>query len=116
MTSDPAEWSIYFYVTARGDSPPLEYIESLEKKDRAKVARYINLLKELGVRIGMPQARHLEGSLWELRPFPHRIIYFAHTGRRFVILHAFQKQTRQTPRREIDIAERRMREVLEGRE
>lgn len=109
-----SEWSVYFYKNARGDCPPLEYIKSLDKKDRAKIARYINLLKDLDVRISMPHARYLGGHLWELRPFPHRIIYFAHTGRRFVILHAFQKQTQKTPRREIDTAERRMNEVLEG--
>lgn len=111
---DSSEWSVYFYKNARGDCPPLEYLKSLDKKDQAKIARYINLLKDLGVRINMPQARQLEGRLWELRPFPHRIIYFAHTGRRFVILHAFQKQTQKTPQREISIAERRMKEVLEG--
>ena len=111
---DHAEWSVYFYRNLRGDSPPLEYINSLEERDRAKVARTIELLEQLGLGIGKPQARHLEGKLWELRPSPHRLIYFAHSGQRFVILHAFQKQTRKTPPREIDIARRRMREVLEG--
>ena len=114
--SDRAEWSIYYYVNARRESPPLEYIRGLKKEDRAKVARTIELLKELGVKIGKPQARHLEGKLWELRPSPHRLIYFAHTGRSFVILHAFQKQTRKTPRREIEVARRRMMRVLEGGE
>ena len=89
--SEPSEWSVYFHVNTRGDSPPLEYINNLETKDRAKVAKSIELLKALGVGIGMPQAGHLEGKLWELRPSPHRLIYFAHMERRFVILHAFQK-------------------------
>ena len=109
-----SEWSVYFYKTARGDCPPLEYIKSLDKKDQAKIARYINLLKDLDVKIRMPQARHLKGHLWELRPFPHRIIYFAHTGSRFVILHAFQKQTQKMPKQEIDTAKRRMKEIVEG--
>jgi phage-related protein len=108
------DWSVCFYVNARGDSPPLDYINSLEERDRAKVARTIELLAELGLGIGRPQARHLEGKLWELRPSPHRVIYFAHSGRRFVILHAFKKQTTKTPAREIEIATRRMREVVEG--
>jgi phage-related protein len=112
--SDPAEWSVYFYRNARGDSPPLDYIKSLEQGDRARVARTIGLLKQLGLEIGGPQARQLEGKLWELRPSPHRLIYFAHSGRRFVILHAFQKQTRKTPRRDIEVARRRMKEVVEG--
>jgi phage-related protein len=111
--SESGEWSVLYYVNARGDSPPLEYIKGLKKEDRAKVARTIELLKQLGVKIGRPQARHLEGKLWELRPSPHRLIYFAYTRRRFVILHAFQKQTRKTPRAEIEIARRRMRRVLE---
>ncbi|WP_416768925.1 type II toxin-antitoxin system RelE/ParE family toxin [Sulfurimonas sp. ST-25] len=38
-------------------------------------------------------------------------MYFAHTGRRFVLLHGFVKKTQKTPRKEIDIAKQRMKEM-----
>jgi len=41
------------------------------------------------------------------------LLYFACIGRRFVILHGFRKQTRKTPAREIETAERRMADFLE---
>ena len=68
----------------------------------------------MGVAIREPYAKHLDGRLWDLRPSPHRLIYFAIKGRRFVIFHGFQKRTRRTPRREIEVARRRMQRVLEG--
>ena len=61
-------------------------------------------------------ARPVRGKLWELRIQSgrniYRIFYFAHTGRRFVLLHTFQKKTRKTPRKELAIAERRLNDVL----
>ena len=42
----------------------------------------------------------------------HRILYFAFTGRKFVLLHGFTKKTEKTPVREIEIAVRRMEEYL----
>jgi len=43
----------------------------------------------------------------------HRTLYFAATGRRFVLLHAFTKKTQKTPPGEIDIAERRLADFEE---
>jgi phage-related protein len=54
----------------------------------------------------------VRGKLWELRVRAgrarYRILYFAFVGQRFVLLHGFVKKTANTPRREIEIAERRM--------
>jgi phage-related protein len=76
--------------------------------------------RPVGVELGMPYARPLTGKLWELRVssgrLDYRLLYFAHTGHRFVLLHAFSKKTRRTPRCEIEIALRRMAELLEQKE
>jgi phage-related protein len=42
----------------------------------------------------------------------NRIFYFAHTGKKLILLHGFTKKTDKTPGREIVIAERRMKEYL----
>jgi phage-related protein len=62
----------------------------------------------------MPHAKHLNGKLWELRPGANRFFYFAYVGRRFVILHAYRKQSQKAPLRELAVAERRLAEVLTG--
>jgi phage-related protein len=64
--------------------------------------------------VGMPHVRSLGGKLWEMRLRDAdgiaRAIYFAATGRRIVVLHAFEKKTQKTPKRSLDLAEKRMRE------
>jgi phage-related protein len=40
-----------------------------------------------------------------------RAAYVTATGRRVVVVHVFPKKTQKTPRREIDIALRRAKEV-----
>ena len=112
MTHGTSEWTAEFYPRARGDSPPRDYIRRLGKPDRAKIAQYIKLLEQTGVRLGMPYVEHLEGPIWQLRPKPYRLLYFAHTGRRFIILVAFRKKTGKTPQQKIDLAFRRMNDMI----
>jgi len=73
----------------------------------------LDLLEEFGVRLKMPHAKQIIEKLWELRPFPVRLLSFAHDDKQFVILHAFRKKTRETPEKDKNTALRRMQEVLE---
>jgi len=116
MTREPLSWTIEFFTTVRGTSPVLEYLDGLQAGERAKVHYHLRLLREFGINLREPYASPLEGHrpLWELKPGPIRLLYFAHKGRRFIILHAFRKKGQKTPRRHIKTAERRMAEFLEG--
>ncbi len=109
------EWKIEFYTVARGTSPPLEFINSLPKNEQAKVYFSLKLLREFGTKLGLPHAKPVSGHspLWELRPGSNRLIYFAHTGRRLIILHAFSKKRPRLAAREIDTSERRLAEFTE---
>ena len=89
----------------------LDFINSLPTRERGEVRNSLRLLREFGTRLGFPDARHLQGKLWELRPGHHRLLYFAQVGHRFVILHAFRKQSGSTPRQDLDLALRRMSEL-----
>lgn len=116
MTTPPAEWIVEFYTDIQGKSAVVEFINELGAHERAKVRNVLRLLREFGVLLQLPHARPLSGhrKLWELRAGAIRLIYFAHTGRRFIILHAFRKKSRKIPKREIVTAERRMDTFLEG--
>lgn len=118
MTEQARDWTVEFYADARGPSPVEDFVDSLPESEQAKVYNSLRLLREFGVQIGMPHARPLRGHspLWELRPFPNRLIYFAYRGRRLIVLHGFRKQSNKTPRQEIEIAERRMEEFLRRQE
>lgn len=43
-----------------------------------------------------------------------RVFYVCRTADEIVLLHGYKKQSQKTPTREIEVAQRRMREVLEG--
>lgn len=117
MTPSSPGWVVEFYTDARGRSPVAEYLATLPEAERARVRNAIRLLRELGTELSGPLVKPMQGhrGLWELRPGPHRVFYFLHTGRRFILLHAFRKQGQKTPAREIATATRRRAEI-EGRE
>ncbi len=113
-------WSIDYYQSETGRCQIEEFIDSLDTKSKARVARTLDLLEEFGTELGMPYARHLEKQLWELRvrygKNRYRIIYFLATGQVFVLLHGFNKKTGPVPRSDIEIAERRRYDYLSRKE
>ena len=114
MIQEP-RWRIVFYVDRRGKSAVLDFLNGLNGRERAEAENTFRLLREFGTLLGMPHARPVSAhpKLWELRPGPNRIFYFANAGRGFVLLHAYRKQGQKAPAREIAIAERRMAEIVE---
>jgi phage-related protein len=113
-------WHIEYYESAAGRSPVEEFVDSLDAKSRARVARTLDLLEEFGVSLGMPYARHLEKQLWELRVRHgrnrYRIIYFLYTAQTIVLLHGLTKKTGPVPRTDLRIAESRRGEYLSRRQ
>lgn len=104
-------WSIEFY----SEGVRLA-IEAMPAGIRASYARLTGLLTEFGLDLRMPHTRAMGGGLFELRPRgPEgigRVIYCTRVGRKIVILHVFIKKTEETPKRELDIARRRLREIV----
>lgn len=56
-------WEIEFYETGKGKRPVQEFIDRLDTKSRAKIARAVDLLEQFGVDLGMPYAKHVEREL-----------------------------------------------------
>ena len=83
---------------------------------RASFQRIVELIQAHGLeRVREPYLRHLEGPLWEMRLKGKsgiaRAIYITASGMRIVVVHVFSKKTQKTPRREIDQALKKAREV-----
>lgn len=106
-------WRIEFYADTRDRSPVTEYIDRLTKEEQAKIRNEFRLLAEFGPALGMPHARMIKGKLWELRPGNFRFFYFTVIEQRFVILHGYRKQSQKAPRQEVDIAMKRMKEMMD---
>ena len=89
-------------------------IDALPADMRARFLQIAALLEELGPHhVREPHVKHLEDKLWEMRMTGRdgiaRAIYFTAQERRLIVVRAFVKKTQKTPRREIEIARRRMR-------
>jgi len=95
-----------------------EEIENWPGGILADFARMVELLMEFGPNLRMPHSRAMGGGLFELRLRGRegigRVFYCFVVRQRVVILHAFQKKTEGTPKQELRIARRRMKEVQNG--
>ncbi len=93
-------------------------LEALPADMRARFMRISELIAAVGLeRVGAPHIKHLTGPLWEMRMTGRdgisRALYVAVRDKRVVVVRVFIKKTRKTPRREIDLALKRAKEVLE---
>jgi phage-related protein len=91
-------------------------LEAQPRDIRARYLRIVELIESHGLeRIREPYVKHLEGPLWEMRLKGHdriaRAVYVTARGRRVVVVRVFAKKTQKTPRREIELALRRAKEV-----
>jgi phage-related protein len=83
---------------------------------RARFVRIARLIEEFGLeKVGFPHLKHLEGPLWEIRLAGRdgiaRALYVTAWEHRVVVVRVFIKKTQKTPRREIDVALERAKEI-----
>lgn len=103
-------WRISFY------SPALQKeILGLPAGFVARFLRYTERMEVYGPDLGMPHTRAMGRGLFELRLKAAegiaRVFYCTVIDRRIVILHQYIKKSEKTPRRELEIAYKRMKEV-----
>jgi phage-related protein len=91
-------------------------VEALPRDLRSKLTRIVDLVEANGL-AALPASyvKQLEDKLWEIRLSGKtgiaRSIYVTASGQRVVILRTFVKKTQKTPRREIELAHERARNV-----
>jgi phage-related protein len=109
-------YNLVFYTTERGDSPVDDFLDDLDKKSRAKVAAHMSLLEEQGPNLKRPYADVVRGKIRELRIHhgsnQYRILYFFQLREQIVLVHAFPKKTQQLREKDIELAERRMKDWM----
>ena len=91
-------------------------LDALPVDIQAHFLRIVELIRSQGLeRVRGPYVKHLEAALWEMRLKGKsgiaRAVYVTAVGKRIVIVHVFTKKTQKTPRREIEIALKRAKEV-----
>jgi phage-related protein len=104
-------WSIEYYSTAVERA-----VLRLPPGLLARYLRLTDLMLEFGPALGMPHTRGMGGGLFELRVKGQegiaRVFYGTAVAQRIVMLHVFIKKSQKTPRKELEIARRRLQEVV----
>lgn len=111
------QWEVKFYEFEEGSSPVFDWYNEQDAKVKAKFARIFDLLEEHGISVKKPYVDSItDTKLFEIRVEQqtniYRILYFAYTGKQFILLHGFQKKTQKTPTRHIDLAETRRKDFI----
>lgn len=109
-------FKITLYEDARGRCPVNDFYSAIEnsggknaKIQAQKIHFQLQLLRKLGTMgTNGGASKKLRNKIWELRPFPNRILFFHWKDNTYVLLHAFRKTTNQAPQEEIEQAEREM--------
>ena len=104
-------WSVEFL-----DESVLAEMQAQPNDIKAKFEHIVRLVQANGLeRVREPYIKHLEGKLWEMRMKGKdtiaRAIYVTAVGRRIVVVRVFTKKSQKTPRREIETALARAKEV-----
>ena len=103
-------WKLTFHSLKLKDA-----IRDLPAGFLARFLRYAERMEVFGPDLGMPHTRAMGDGLFELRLKAAegiaRVFYCTVVNRRIVMLHQFIKKSDKTPRKELDIAYKRMKEV-----
>lgn len=102
-------------ILVEGKDPIEEFIEGLEKKDASKVLNHLEILDEMGMKLGPPYIKPMQNcDLWELRISyrgnQYRILFFKYEDL-LILLHGFQYKDKVS-QKEINIARARKQNLL----
>jgi len=109
--------SVVFYKTDSGNEPVREWLRDLPREERKIIGEDIKTV-QFGWPLGMPLVKKMEPNLWEVRSKLRnriaRVLFTMHEGRLIVLLHGFIKKTEKTSAEDLNLARKRMHEVLGG--
>ena len=104
------DWEILYY-----NEDVQEAINDWPVGIRAIYARVTERMIIFGPNLGMPFTRSMGKGLFEIRARGKegigRAFFCTIVDQRIIILHAFIKKSQKTPKKELDIARRRMNDV-----
>jgi phage-related protein len=107
---------IDFYLTSSGRNVIDEFVQGLTPQDQGRFVDVYKGIQAHGLEFPTVQFRQLQGKLWEIKYSApggkYRIAYVLMDADRMVWLHMFKKKTPKTAKNDLDLAIRRMEEVL----
>ena len=116
------KFEVEFYERDTGEQPAKDFLLSLAKKMRAKMADTISILQDNGYELREPYSKFPADGIFELRakvgPDISRVLYFFYYDRHIILTNGFIKKTTKTLAKELDKAKQYRADYLErkGRE
>jgi phage-related protein len=105
-------WQVVFYRDDGGNEPVKEFILAQPQGAIAEIIHVFDLLHKFGLSLGKPYVEKVKGKIWSLRikhsSDYYRILYFAFSGKKFVLLHSVKKKRDKLSKSDIDLAISRM--------
>ena len=102
-------WIIDFYSGVEDE------ITQMPPKIQARIIRLLELMEAHGANLGAPHTTPMGDGLFEIRAKAKegigRALFCYMKGERVHILHAFVKKSQKTPKKDLDLAKTRMKEV-----
>ena len=107
------DWHVVFYMDSRGNETVKDFILRQPDGAIAEIIHVLKLLREFNITLAIPYVEKIGSSgIRELRikhsSDIYRIYFFAHTGRKFVLLHAIKKKRNKIAENDIRLAIDRM--------
>ncbi|MCL2644561.1 MAG: type II toxin-antitoxin system RelE/ParE family toxin [Betaproteobacteria bacterium] len=104
------------YIIAYYNASVQKTIDEWPADISASYVRIVEQMEISGPNLGLPYTRPFGDGLFEIRARGEegigRAFFCSLVGRRIVILHGFIKKTQQTPQKELKLARKRLKEVL----
>lgn len=102
-------WVIDFYSGVE------DAITEMPPKIQAKMIRLLELIEEHGANLGVPHSTPMGDGLFEIRAKAKegigRALFCYMKGKHVYILYAFVKKSQKTPKKDLNLAKTRMKEV-----
>jgi len=105
------KWKITFY-SDKVEAQTLKFPTGI----LANFLHIAEMIEKLGPNLGKPYVGRLDSGLYEIRAKGKegigRAAYCVVKGKEVVILHSFIKKSQKTSKKDLDLAKKRMKEVL----
>jgi phage-related protein len=94
------KFTIEWYFDIRGKSISLEYLESLQDEEQAKLFELMKLIGNTGVIHNKTKFRSEGDKIYAFKPQPHRFLCFFIEGQKIIVTNGFHKKADKLPKNE----------------
>ncbi|MEP7730083.1 type II toxin-antitoxin system RelE/ParE family toxin [Marinomonas primoryensis] len=102
-------WKIHFYDAVE------DSILTMPPKIQARMIKLLELMEKHGAHLGPPHTEAMGDGLFEIRAKAQegigRSLFCYLKGQQIFVLHTFVKKSQKTPKKELELAKSRQREV-----